>query len=373
MLDFKNLTRDELERHSVDMRQFIHFQRSTLPSGMRVIEAWNSSGLTFTVMLDRGLDIWTAHYKGIPLTWISQGSPHLPDFGLSFLQQFNGGLLTTCGLTHVGPPEHDAQTGEFRDLHGRFSRLRSDNVQILPVWMKDKVNEKEYYTLELSGFVSQSGLFKEQLRLERTYFMTLGRPEIDIFDKVTNLGDTPTPLMLLYHFNVGFPLVSKGAKLYTPHQAVYPREDVARAGLDTWADYEAASRGYAEQVFFHHVKTAGSGSTSEAALLHEDFGLSISWDTHSLPYLTQWKNTRQGIYVSGIEPGNCIPEGQNAARSSGRLVMIEPGRDNAHRFHCRVSVLDGVDAVNDCKHRVESMQTNGAPVPGVKLDDYAVS
>ncbi len=370
MLDLKNLTRDELERHSVDMRQFIHFQRSTLPSGMRIVEAYNSSGLTFTVMLDRGLDIWTAHYKGIPLTWISQGSPHLPDFGLNFLQQFNGGLLTTCGLTHMGPPERDDQSGEVRDLHGRFSRLRADNVQILPIWMKDKVNDKEYYTLELSGFVSEGGLFKEQLRLERTYFMTLGRPEFDIFDKVTNVGDVPAPLMLLYHFNVGFPLVSKGARFYSAHEAVYPREDIARAGLTSWMEYDEATPAYAEQVFFHHVKTASSGSTTEAALLHDDFGLSISWDTHNLPYLTQWKNTRQGVYVSGIEPGNGIPEGQNAARASGRLVMIEPGREHAKRFHCRVSVLDGAEAVNECRQRIETLQQTGTPVAGVNFTGY---
>jgi len=370
MLDLQNLTRDMLERHSVDMRQFIHFRRSTLATGMRIVEAYNSSGLTFTVLLDRGMDIWTAHYKGIPLTWISQGSPHLPDFGQNFLQQFNGGLLTTCGLMHVGPPETDEQTGEFRDLHGRFNRLRADNVQILPVWVKDKVNEKEYYTLELSGYVSQGALFKEQLRLERTYFMALGRPEFDIYDKVTNVGDTPTPLMLLYHFNVGFPLVSKGARFCTPHEAVYPREDIARAGLNTWMDYDEASPGYAEQVFFHHVKAASTGGISEAALLHDDFGISISWETYNLPYLTQWKNTRQGVYVSGIEPGNCVPEGLNAARRSGRLVMIEPGRDNAQRFHCRVRILDGVEAVNECKRRIELLQENGTPVPDFRLDDY---
>ncbi len=371
MLDLTTLTREDLERHSVDMRQFIHFQRATLPSGMRIVEAHNSSGLTFTILLDRGLDIWTAHYKGIPLTWISQGSPYLPDFGQNFLQQFNGGLLTTCGLVHVGPPETDDQTGEQRDLHGRFNRLRAENVQILPVWLKDKVNEQEYYTLELSGLIAESRLFGEQLRLERTYFMTLGKPQIDIFDKVTNVGDEPAPLMLLYHFNVGFPLVSEGAKLYTPHHAVYARNETARAGLHRWADYDAPTPGYVEQVFFHHVKTISSGGTAEAALLHDDFGLSVTWETLNLPYLTQWKNTRQGIYVSGIEPGNCIPEGQMAARRNGRLVMIEPGRENAQRFHCRLSILDGAEAVADCKNRIEEMRQKGAPAEGCRLDDYA--
>lgn len=33
-----------LEQYSVDLRQFIDFRTSTLPNGMRIVEAFNSSG-----------------------------------------------------------------------------------------------------------------------------------------------------------------------------------------------------------------------------------------------------------------------------------------------------------------------------------------
>src|SRR5262245_2437740 len=129
--------RPTVEKHSLDMRQFIDFRQATLPNGLRTVEVYNGSGLTFTLLPDRGLDIWTAHYKGKPLTWISQGSPFPPDFGQSWLRQFNGGLMTTCGLTHAGPPETDDQTGEIRDLHGKFTRLRAGSLQINGGWMSD--------------------------------------------------------------------------------------------------------------------------------------------------------------------------------------------------------------------------------------------
>ena len=87
MIDPTTWTPEELARHSVNTRQFIDFRQSTLPNGMRIIEAYNASGLTFTILPDRGLDIWAAHYNGLPLTWISQGSPHAPDFGQTWLQQ----------------------------------------------------------------------------------------------------------------------------------------------------------------------------------------------------------------------------------------------------------------------------------------------
>src|SRR5215207_122913 len=118
------LKRELIEKHSLDMRQFMDFRESTLPNGTRIIEAYNSSGLTFILLPDRGMDIWTAHYNGMPLTWIAPGSPHPPDYGKGWMSLFNGGLLTTCGLTHVGPAE------DGRDIHGNFSRQRAQITQI---------------------------------------------------------------------------------------------------------------------------------------------------------------------------------------------------------------------------------------------------
>src|SRR5512147_586580 len=107
-----DLSRSVVEAHSIDLRQFIDFRQSTLATGQRVIDAYNASGLTFTLLPDRGLDVWLASYNGRPLTWISQNAPLAPDFGASWLRQFNGGILVTCGLRHAGPPERDARTGE---------------------------------------------------------------------------------------------------------------------------------------------------------------------------------------------------------------------------------------------------------------------
>lgn len=355
MLDPKQWTRDEIERHSADMRQFIDFREATLENGMRVVEAYNSSGLHFTILPDRGLDIWTAWYNGLPLTWAALGSPKPADNADSWLRQFPGGLLATCGLTHAGPPETDAETGEVRDLHGRYNRLPARSMA--NEWLGWGDDGK--FRLTLRAMIAEAALFGEQLRLIRTYTLTLGEPTIDIHDVVTNIGDTPAPLMILYHFNVGYPLVAQGAKLTTPHAAVHPRNDDARRGIDRWADYDAAAPGYAEQVFFHHVKADANGM-AEAALHHADFGLSFKWQTDSLPYLTQWKNTRQNIYVCGVEPGNCIPEGQNAAKASGRLQTLQPGETQT--FHNALSVLDGKDAVDAAVARIDGLRSSGATV-----------
>ena len=362
MIDPTTWTPEELARHSVNPRQFIDFRQSTLPNGMRIIDAYNASGLTFTVLPGRGMDIWLAHYNGLPLTWISQGSPHPPDFGQTWLQQMSGGLLTLCGLTHTGAPEVDDVTGVQRDFHGRINRMRAERVAVGEI-----ETSGDEMTLSLYGRVAQSGLYAEQLVLERTLTMVLGKPGLYIEDRVTNIGDESTPFMILYHFNFGFPLIAEGTVLSTPHTAIYPMDAAARAQMDSQPVYAGATPQYEAVVYFHHLKAIHD--KTEVLLHRDDFGLALRWPTDQLPYLTQWKNTRQGIYVSGVEPGNCIPEGQNKARKSGRLVMLEPGESRT--FQLQLDVLHNAEAVQASREQIARIQQQGAPVAGCQLDDYA--
>ena len=66
------------------------------------------------------------------------------------------------------------------------------------------------------GEVIQAALFGEQLALRRRIEADLGGRALRITDVVTNTGATPCPHMLLYHCNVGFPVVDAGAELVYP-------------------------------------------------------------------------------------------------------------------------------------------------------------
>ena len=353
------LDRDALARHSVEPRQWMDFRQATLPDGQRIIDATNSSGLAYTILPDRGLDVWTATYNDRPLTWISQGAPQLPDMALPWLQQFNGGLIVTCGLTHAGVAETDPETGEFRDLHGQYSRLRAVDVA---------VDRSDPGALVLRGAVAEAKMFGVQLRLERRFTLRLGDPAIYLSDRVTNRGDQPAPLMVLYHVNMGYPLIAEGARFDTPHAAVYPRDAEARKGYVSWAEYAGPVPRYNEQVYFHHLKQR-DGQT-RALIGRDNFGLLFEWDPAQMPYLTQWKNTREGIYVSGVEPGNCIPEGRNGARASGRLQMIEPGE--SRQFDLTLRVMPDAEAVRAARDAIAVLHEQGEPVSGVDLSDFSV-
>lgn len=356
-----DLARATLEQHGIDMRQFADLREATLPSGLRIIDGYNSSGLTVTLLPDRGLDVWLAAYNGRPLTWISQGSPHVPDFGAGWLRLFNGGLLVTCGLRHVGSPETDERTGQWRDLHGDASLARAWNVAVSRGW------QGERYVVEVTGELAEAALFAEQLHLTRTLRLVLGEPALEIVDVVENRYDMPVPFMLLHHFNFGYPLVNQATTLHIAAATTVPRDLQAAAMFHDWPRYRPATPRHSEEVFFHQV-LADENALAMAVLASDEFGVAIEWDTTHEPYLTQWKNYRNGTYVCGVEPGNCLPEGQNRAHREGRLVHLAPGEQQI--FRNKLTVLDGTAAVTSRRSQLTQLASSGRPVD-VSFADYA--
>lgn len=358
MFDRSNLTREALEAYSLDLRQFLDFREARLPDGQRIIEATSASGVSFTLLPDRGFDIWSARYHGLPLTWLAAGSPFAADSGQSWLRQFNGGLLTTCGLTHVGGGEKDSGTGEYRDLHGTFTRLKAHRIALeSPSWQPSGD-----CTLSIEAELHESVLFGVQWHIKRRVTLALQRPVFHVGDTITNQSDMVQPLMILYHINVGYPLVRAGVELDVASTA-RPRDAAAEAGFKTWARYDSPQDRYPEQVFFHHV--SGIHHRATAALIGGNFGLRLDWNLNEMPYLTQWKNTRQGIYVCGIEPGNCIPEGLNSARSHGRIETLAPGESRT--FGCTFTVLHDAETVQSTRDEITAARESGIPSAGFRL------
>ena len=105
-------------------------------AGVRAVDFRTTQGLEFTVLLDRGMDISEARYKGMSLCWRSCVGDAAPGFhepqGLEWLRTFFGGLLCTCGLAQVGSPATD--DGEQLGLHGRISAVPAERVSFSEHW-----------------------------------------------------------------------------------------------------------------------------------------------------------------------------------------------------------------------------------------------
>jgi len=112
---------------------------------MRAAEVFTGSGFRFQVLVDRGLDLGCAEHAGRPLAWVhpALGSPSLREpHGIGWLRTFGGGLVSTCGLDHFGPPDPE---GEGYGLHGRASHLPAENLRVRQEWRGDE------YVLEIEG------------------------------------------------------------------------------------------------------------------------------------------------------------------------------------------------------------------------------
>lgn len=296
--------------------------------GMRLFQVNNGRGLIFTVSADRCADISRLSYKGNNFGYFSPCGYVAPAYydgvGAGFLKSFTAGFLTTCGLNGVGSPCTD--NGEELPLHGSIGNTPAEHIY----WTEEKDG------LHIFATIKDEGIFSHKLVLNREIICSLEKNEIIIKDNVVNNGDSEYPVMLLYHMNMGYPLLSENAKLYIPAGKVTPRNEHAAEGIDSWHVVEKPQAGYEEMCFFHHFEKDGM-----AAIFNPDInaGLAITYDANNLPYFTEWKMMGERDYVMGLEPGNCHPDGRDKMREEGKLTILAPG--GLVSYEIKVTMLDG--------------------------------
>ncbi len=281
--------------------------------GMRLLQVKNGKGLEFTVSADRCADIARLSFRGINMGYFSPcgyvAPAYYDDKGEGFLKSFTAGFMTTCGLTAVGTPCQDE--GEVLPLHGTIANTPAEHIY----WEQD---EKE---IRIHARIIDERIFAHKLILERTILCSKEENVITIKDRITNRGDKECPAMILYHMNMGYPLLSEKAQLKIPSTKVLPRNERAAEDLDTWDKILTPQPRFEEQCYYHSFEKMGS-----ALIYNPDIeqGLKISFDAESLRYFTQWKMMGERDYVLGLEPGNCTPDGRDQMRKEGRLTLLQP-------------------------------------------------
>ncbi len=348
-LNGRQYSRRELERHIGHLSQIAGVRlmelREGVEAGVRIAEVRSGSGLRFQITLDRGMDISLAEYKGNALAWRSPNGDvhpaHYDPRGLEWLRSFPGGLVTGCGLTHAGAPCMD--DGEELGLHGRLSNTPASGVETKTVWIDD------HCVFRVSGSLRENKLFGVNLVLHRDIETELGSSTFTIKDIVKNEGFRRSPLMLLYHANLGWPMVDEGAGLLLNERSMVPRDDEAKKGVATATKIPSPEPGYKEQVFFHDL-IAGNDGLASALLANRrlQLGLFVQYRQRELPKFTEWKMMGEGEYVLGMEPANCWVQGRAKERERGTLQFLEPGEEREFLVH--IGVLDGNAAMDHFIH-----------------------
>jgi hypothetical protein len=140
--------------------------------------------------------------------------------------------------------------------------------------------------------------------------------------------------MMLYHVNLGFPLLEPGARLFGSELVETQRAPATDDATVPFAPFGKPVRGAVEQVFCHRV-SPDPGGFGHAYVFNERHGLAfgVAFDTVAMPYLFEWRVERSGVSALGFEPSPVDLGGRRSARQKGTLRILEPGE--AVDYHLR--------------------------------------
>jgi hypothetical protein len=194
----------------------------------------------------------------------------------------------------------------------------------------------------------------------------LGRAGFEVEDVVTNAGFERTPHMLLYHMNLGHPLVHETSEIIAPIRSSRPRDEAAERGAGSLARFACPDPKADEQVFYLDLAPDRAGLV-RVGLVREapvPIGIAITFEKAEFPYFGLWKMGRSGTYAVGFEPANALVEGFEVEREKGRLQYLEPGE--SRRYRLRFDVLRGQAEVDRLRQEADAaLAGDGSPTDSI--------
>jgi len=339
----------------------LHTCRGGRSEGVQIVEIDNGQ-LCIEVLPTRGMGIWRVRRGNTTLGWRPPSClpihpafvPLMEPSGLGWLEGFNE-LLCRCGLESNGPPEFDDAGRLLRPLHGRIANLPAHEVELLV--------DENAGQLTLRGSVDESRFHFQSLRLESSLTTTISSNEFSWSDEVRNIGAREATMQMLYHFNVGQPLLCPQARIVAPVAAVAPLTQVAaREGVERWNVMPSPRPGSTEQVYCLDLAADHAGDTRVLLTdLADRQAVELRFNKRSLPCFTVWRNTpdeRDG-YVLGLEPGTNFPNPRSFEQRQGRAVSL--AKDETWRAAVTVAWHTNEKAIDHAHAAIDTIQA-GQPV-----------
>lgn len=283
--------------------------------GMNFIYVRNGLGLEIWISVDRSADISRVTYKGNNMSYTSPCGQVAPAYydgvSMGFLKSFNAGFFTTCGFDGAGGPCTD--DGEDVPLHGRIGNTPSE---------LDGIFETEN-AIRLTFTVRDCVIFKRKFCMKRTYILSYTQNWFSVHDDIINIGDNREPFCLLYHCNMGYPLLSENSIVRFPNNKIWANGETEKH-INTAFVMEKPQANYAERCYFFDAKTNDEGLVN-AGIFNPmiNAGLVMTYNKEQLPCLTEWKMMGKYDYVLGIEPGNVFPSPRAKMRENGLLPFLD--------------------------------------------------
>ncbi len=307
--------------------------------GMNFVYARNGLGLELWISTDRCADLSRVTYNGKNMGYTSPCGQVAPAYydrtGINFLKSFNAGFFTTCGFDGAGGPCVDQ--GEEIGLHGRIGNTPA---------LLDGIFENDK-ALNITFTVRDCTIFGRKFVLRRTYTLSYTENSFKVNDSVTNFGDNSEPFCLLYHCNMGYPLLSENSVVRFPNTKIWANDKEAIDNIDTALIMEKPQANYNERCYFFDAKVKDDGFVSNGIFNPDiDAGLVMTYKKEQLPCLTEWKMMGKYDYVLGIEPGIVCPSPRVKMREEGLLPFL--GSEETYDVELTFNFTDNIDTFNSC-------------------------
>ena len=246
--------------------------------GLRVLDCDNGR-LRFLLNESKALDVMQLYHMGQNVSFLSKNAFTARE--VPFSGRFEGGMLYTCGLDSVGAREGFELHGSHHNTPARVTRA--------------EVNEKG---ILIEAEVRETALFGKNLVFRRRVFSQIGSDTLEITDTLENCGTRAEDYCLLYHVNVGYPMLDEGAELLDDAGEIIPRSPWAAEHLAERKKIGAPVDNEEEMCYFLRLKTPRV--TLKNAALGKQF--TLEWSQETLPHFVEWKSMAAGDYALGLEP-----------------------------------------------------------------------
>ena len=272
-----------------NFQQVASIRRYTLSEGrekgLDVLDCDNGK-IRFLLNVSKACDIMQLYHEGQNISFISKNG--FTKRETPFLRRFEGGMLYTCGLDSVGGRDGF-------ELHGTLHNIPAEIIRA-------ECNENG---ITVEAIIRDTALFGKNLVLKRKIFTAIGGDSVTLEDTLVNEGYKTEEYCLLYHINVGYPMLDDGAKVIADVESYTPRTAWAKQNEATMYEMNASTPNQEETCYFLNLKKPEI--TLVNGKIGKEFTVSYSGDT--LPCFVEWKSMASGDYALGLEP--CTTELDN--------------------------------------------------------------
>ena len=266
-----------------NFQQAASLRRYTLTSGrehgLEVIDCDNGT-IRFLLNVGKALDMMQLYHKGQNISFISKNGFSARE--APFLNRFEGGMIYTCGLDNIG--------GERNGLpvHGSYHNTAAEIV----------LTQCDEQGIVVEAVIRNTALFGSNLVMRRRITSAIGSDSVQIEDELTNLGYKDERYCLLYHTNIGYPMLDEGVSVHLDAKECRPRTEWSARNMDTRLLMEQPVDANEETCYFMTL------NKPEVRVVNPKLGktLSLTYSQDTLPCFVEWKSMASGDYALGLEP-----------------------------------------------------------------------